>query len=78
MPGMSIKSVRFGPDQSDLIGRMAALRGLSVSQYIRDAAYGRAVWDARRVNDVTIAGLMEMIAEVEQRLAAGESLYDEE
>jgi hypothetical protein len=43
---MKIQSVRFGQFQWELISRMAARDQVSVSQYVRDASYARAVIDA--------------------------------
>lgn len=37
------KSIRFGHGQYDLIVREAQLEGVSASQFIRDAAFARAV-----------------------------------
>jgi len=46
MAVMPIKSVRFGPQQLELIAEMADANGVSVSQYIRDAAFARAVMES--------------------------------
>lgn len=43
---MKIQSVRFGQFQWELISRMATRDQVSVSQYVRDASYARAVIDA--------------------------------
>jgi hypothetical protein len=55
MAGMVIRSVRFGPRQADFITRMAEHEGVSASQYIRDAAYARAIFDAARRGDHEVA-----------------------
>lgn len=49
--GMVIRSVRFGPRQADLIAQMAEAEGVSASQYIRDAAFARAMFDAATRGD---------------------------
>lgn len=40
---MNVQSVRFGPDQWAVIQAAAQIAGVNTAQFIRDAAFGRAV-----------------------------------
>jgi uncharacterized protein (DUF1778 family) len=62
---MDIVSVRFGTEQIALIKEEAELEGVSASQFIRDAAYARAVLSAARRNATTVRMWDKLIAVVE-------------
>lgn len=63
---MQIVSVRFGAQQIELIQQEATVEGVSASQFIRDAAYARAVIYAARRNAVVVQMWDAMIAVVEE------------
>lgn len=63
---MQIVSVRFGTEQITLIQDEAGAENVSVSQYIRDAAYARAILSAARRNATTVAMWDKLIAVVEE------------
>lgn len=62
---MTIVSVRFGHRQKLTIDEEAELEGVSTSQFIRDAAYGRAVvYRAQRLSlEVRVLEAMVRFAE---------------
>jgi uncharacterized protein (DUF1778 family) len=59
---MQTVGVRFGDEHIELIQAEAAHDGISVSQFIREAAYTRAVLSAARRNEVSVV-LFERIHE---------------
>jgi uncharacterized protein (DUF1778 family) len=63
---MKILSVRFGAEQQRLIEREAKVEGVSTSAFIRDAAYARAILQAARREDRTLALFESLIAAVEE------------
>jgi uncharacterized protein (DUF1778 family) len=63
---MQIVSVRFGTDQFSLVKDVAEAEGVSASQYVRDAAYARAILDAARRNATTVEMWDRLIAVVEE------------
>jgi uncharacterized protein (DUF1778 family) len=63
---MELVSVRFGAHQIELIKTEAAADGVSVSQFIRDAAYARAVMEAAQRNAKTMRLFRQMIAIIEE------------
>jgi uncharacterized protein (DUF1778 family) len=63
---MQIVSVRFGTEQITLIQDEAGVENVSVSQYIRDSAYARAILSAARRNATTVAMWDKLIAVVEE------------
>lgn len=58
---MRVKGVRFAARQEVLIARMASEHGISESQYIRDAAWGRAMCDAIRLNDPEVVAWLALV-----------------
>lgn len=65
---MHPRVVRFPAQQMDLITRMAELEGLTVSAYIRNAAFGRAFFDAVFMRDFDDP-LMQDLIEASPHLA---------
>lgn len=63
---MGIMSVRFGNEQISLLKQEAEAENVSVSQYIRDAAYARAVLSAARRNAITVKMWDRLIAVIEE------------
>lgn len=63
---MQIVSVRFGAEQIEVIQQEAEHEGVSASQFIRDAAYARAVLYSARRNATTIQMWDTLIAVVEE------------
>lgn len=63
---MQIVSVRFGADQIELIQEEASEVGVSASQFIRDAAFARAVLSSARRNSASVALFERLIAVVER------------
>jgi uncharacterized protein (DUF1778 family) len=62
---MQIVSVRFGTAQIRLIQNEAESEGVSTSQFIRDAAYARAIMQSARRNRSTALMWEKLIAVVE-------------
>lgn len=60
---MRVKGVRFAARQEVLIARMASHHGISDSQYIRDAAWGRAICDAIRLEDPEVLAWLALVEE---------------
>lgn len=72
---MQIVSVRFGSQQIELIQQEATIEGVSASQWIRDAAYAKAVLTAARRNAAVTTmwqGLIAVIEEAGHDLLAGQ------
>jgi uncharacterized protein (DUF1778 family) len=63
---MQIVSVRFGAQQIELVQQEATVEGVSASQFIRDAAYARAILYAARRNATVVAMWDKLIAVVEE------------
>ena len=64
--GMKVQAVRFGVIQWELIREEAAMEGVSASQFIRDAAFLRAMFHRARRNadeGAMIARLYELARE---------------
>jgi uncharacterized protein (DUF1778 family) len=64
---MQIASVRFGEHQRAIIEEEARIEGVSTSQFIRDAAYGRALsYRARRcaADQKVLEAILRFIEEV--------------
>jgi uncharacterized protein (DUF1778 family) len=72
---MRIVSVRFGAGQIALVQQEADREGVSASQFIRDAAWARAVLNAARENATTVLMWEKLIAAVE---AAGHDVLGAE
>lgn len=69
---MKVQSVRFGARQWDLITEAAALEGTSAAQFIRDAAFARAVLHLRDHRAlgwwIELAAILQDNPEISQRL----------
>jgi uncharacterized protein (DUF1778 family) len=63
---MDIVSVRFSADQIDLISQEAEHNGVARSQFIRDAAYARAVMSAAQRNAASVRLCNALIAFVDE------------
>jgi hypothetical protein len=72
---MEIVSVRFGADQIELIKCEASVDGVSVSQFIRDSAYARAIMQAAKRNAAAMKLFAAMVAVIEE--AGGDAVAGE-
>jgi hypothetical protein len=68
---MQIVGVRFGHKQRQLIQKEAAEEGVSESQFIRDAAYARAVLYAAQRKD-SLPQLWLLMAEIVQEAGSAD------
>jgi hypothetical protein len=58
---MKVQSVRFGTGQWDLICAAAEAEGISAAQFIRDAAYARAVLHQRESGALVWVALADVL-----------------
>ena len=72
---MQVVSIRFGVEQLGLIHEEAEAENVSVSQYVRDAAWARAVMSATQRNSTQLEmweRLIRVIEEAGQDQLSGE------
>lgn len=72
---MELVTVRFGDSQLELIKSEASLDGISLSQFVRDAAFARAVIQNVRRSGV-VAQLLEAVVAVAE-LDGGDALAEQ-
>jgi hypothetical protein len=70
-PGMKVTTVRFGADLWQLLEQEAERAGVSVSQYVREAALARAAASAGARGTVPFGSLADAAREVSSTRGAG-------
>lgn len=70
-----VKSVRFGPVEEEVVRQASEIEGIAFGQFVRDAAFARALWSlARRQADPAQA--WQEIAQLIEAAATDEGAID--